>query len=173
MCKKKISNRHCNSLHRSINNQLINQSINARSYRKEKGRRFHRGRRCSPPTRYSHCTKGKRTSSDRLYPPTREAIPYSIICILNIQAADQASNTRLLNAIVSLCGHGKKYKLLNDMIVLLAKKHGFLKHAVQAMVQTAMSYIAKLEGTDKTELIDTIRTVTDGKVIRVIISLRV
>lgn len=46
-------------------------------------------------------------------------------------AGDQASNTRLLTSIISICADAKQWKLVNDYVVLLNKKHGFLKHAVQ------------------------------------------
>jgi len=80
-------------------------------------------------------------------------------------AADQKSNTRVLSAIVSFCGDALQWKLLNDQIVVLCKKHGFLKHAVQSMVQLAMTYVDKLAGKpEQAELIDTLRTVTEGKI---------
>jgi len=37
------------------------------------------------------------------------------------------SNTKILNHIIQLCFNAKEYKLLNEQIVLLSKKHGLLK----------------------------------------------
>ncbi|KAJ3295369.1 26S proteasome non-ATPase regulatory subunit 12 [Borealophlyctis nickersoniae] len=79
--------------------------------------------------------------------------------------ADLASNTRILVAIVNLCAEAKDWKLLNENVVLLSKKHGLLKQAVTRMVQEAMTYIDKTpDMKTKLELIDTLRTVTEGKI---------
>jgi 26S proteasome regulatory subunit N5 len=54
---------------------------------------------------------------------------------------------------------------LNEQIVLLSKKHGQLKAATSKMIQEAMSYLDSTPDMEtKLELIDTLRTVTDGKV---------
>ncbi|KAJ3081454.1 26S proteasome non-ATPase regulatory subunit 12 [Quaeritorhiza haematococci] len=80
-------------------------------------------------------------------------------------AADLASNSRVLIAIVKLCFEAKDWKLLNEHIVLLSKKHGLLKQAVTKMVQEAMTYIDQTPDKKiKLDLIDTLRTVTEGKI---------
>ncbi|KAI7905073.1 uncharacterized protein BX663DRAFT_501599 [Cokeromyces recurvatus] len=80
-------------------------------------------------------------------------------------AADQASTGRILTQVVKLCFEVKDWKLLNEQIVLLSKKHGQLKAATSKMVQQAMSYLDLTPDMDtKLELIDTLRTVTDGKI---------
>jgi 26S proteasome regulatory subunit N5 len=52
----------------------------------------------------------------------------------------------------------------------LSKKHGQLKGAIQAMVERAMTWLDEIkqrDGTEKwLELIETLRTVTEGKVRR-------
>ncbi|CAG8842124.1 19975_t:CDS:2, partial [Racocetra persica] len=81
------------------------------------------------------------------------------------QAADLASSTRVLIHIVKLCHESGNWKLLNEYVMLLSKKHGQLKQAITKMVQETMKF---LDGTPdqetKLELIDTLRTVTEGKI---------
>ncbi|KAI9143373.1 PCI domain-containing protein [Paraphysoderma sedebokerense] len=79
--------------------------------------------------------------------------------------ADLASNTRVLIHIIKLCYESKNLKALNENIVVLSKKHGALKQAITKMVQEAMTYVEKLtERKQKLELIETLRTVTEGKI---------
>ncbi|KAI9022826.1 PCI domain-containing protein [Phycomyces nitens] len=80
-------------------------------------------------------------------------------------AADQASTGRLLVQAVKLCHQANDWKALNEQIILLSKKHGQLKAATTKMVQEAMSYLDNTPNKEaKLELIDTLRTVTDGKI---------
>ncbi|RCI01695.1 26S proteasome non-ATPase regulatory subunit 12 [Rhizopus stolonifer] len=80
-------------------------------------------------------------------------------------AADQESTGRILVQVVKLCYEVKDWKLLNEQIVLLSKKHGQLKNATSKMVQEAMTYLDSTPNMEtKLELIDTLRTVTDGKI---------
>jgi len=75
------------------------------------------------------------------------------------------STGRVLVAIVRLCYESKKYELLNENIVQLTKKRGQLKQAVTKMVQEAFSYVDKINNMEtKLKLIDTLRTVTAGKI---------
>ncbi|RKO94070.1 hypothetical protein BDK51DRAFT_19523 [Blyttiomyces helicus] len=79
--------------------------------------------------------------------------------------ADLASNSRILIGIVSLCFQARDWKALNENIVVLSKKHGILKQAVTKMVQESMAYIEKTpDASTKLELIETLRTVTEGKI---------
>lgn len=79
-----------------------------------------------------------------------------------------ASTTRLVKEITQLAYDAKNYVLVNSSVHVLSKKHGQLKAAIQAMVEQAMGWledIKKQEGTEKwLELIETLRTVTEGKV---------
>ncbi|KAJ3194005.1 26S proteasome non-ATPase regulatory subunit 12 [Irineochytrium annulatum] len=80
-------------------------------------------------------------------------------------SADGASNTRILLAIIRLSFEAKDFKGLGERITLLSKKHGLLKASVTRMIQEAMTYIDKTPSKEvKLELIDTLRTVTDGKI---------
>jgi 26S proteasome regulatory subunit N5 len=66
---------------------------------------------------------------------------------------------------VQLCRDANDWKLLNENIIVLSKKHGLLKGAIGKMVQQAMSYIQDTpDMPTKLELIDTLRTVTEGKI---------
>jgi len=81
------------------------------------------------------------------------------------QAADVASNGRVLVQIIQLCRDASDWKLLNENIIVLSKKHGLLKGAIGKMVQRAMTFIdATPDMAIKLELIDTLRTVTEGKI---------
>lgn len=80
-------------------------------------------------------------------------------------SADLSSNTKILVQIISLCYHQNEFKLLNENIVLLSKKRALLKQAITDMVHEAATYVDLIQDmTLKLELIDTLRTVTDGKV---------
>lgn len=80
-------------------------------------------------------------------------------------AADLASTSRLLCLIVKLCFEAKDWKALNEHVVILSKKHGQLKQAISKMVNQAIEYLEKTPNIEtKLELIDTLRTVTEGKI---------
>ncbi|KAL9099210.1 MAG: hypothetical protein Q9163_005253 [Psora crenata] len=81
------------------------------------------------------------------------------------QASDLASTSRLLVAIVTISKNSGDWSLLNEQILLLSKKHGQLKQATTKMVQVAMSFIDEAPDTEKKlSLIETLRTVTEGKI---------
>ncbi|GAB5585374.1 proteasome regulatory particle subunit [Umbelopsis nana] len=80
-------------------------------------------------------------------------------------AADQASTGRILVQVVKLCYEARDWKLLNEHVILLSKKHGQLKTATSKMVQEAMSHLDDTPNMEtKLELIDTLRNVTEGKI---------
>ena len=55
--------------------------------------------------------------------------------------------------------------MLNEQVLLLSKKHGQLKQAITKMVQVVMGFLDDAPNLDaKLALIDTLRTVTEGKV---------
>ena len=83
----------------------------------------------------------------------------------NTQASDLASTSRLLVAIITISKNSGDWSLLDEQILLLSKKHGQLKQATTKMVQVAMSFIMETPNDDtKLALIETLRTVTEGKV---------
>ncbi|KAJ3022751.1 26S proteasome non-ATPase regulatory subunit 12 [Thoreauomyces humboldtii] len=80
-------------------------------------------------------------------------------------AADLASNSRVLLAALQICLRAADWKVLNENIILLSKRHGLLKQAVTKMIQEAMTYIDKApDMATKLELIETLRSVTEGKI---------
>ena len=82
-----------------------------------------------------------------------------------IKASDLASTSRLLVAIITISKKSEDWPLLNEQILLLSKKHGQLKQATTKMVQVAVSFIDEAKSQDdKLTLIETLRTVTEGKV---------
>ncbi|THV06036.1 PCI-domain-containing protein [Dendrothele bispora CBS 962.96] len=83
-------------------------------------------------------------------------------------AADLASTTRLVKAILEHCYNAHDHKRLNESLSTLSKKHGQLKAVIQAMVEQAMGWledIKKKDGTERwLELVETLREVTEGKI---------
>ncbi|KAL2044576.1 hypothetical protein ABVK25_012362 [Lepraria finkii] len=81
------------------------------------------------------------------------------------QASDLASTSRLLVAIITISKDSGDWSLLNEQILLLSKKHGQLKQATTKMVQVAMLFITEASDQEKKlSLIETLRTVTEGKI---------
>jgi len=81
------------------------------------------------------------------------------------QASDLASTSRILVAIVTISKDSGDWSLLNEQVLLLSKKHGQLKQAITKMVQVVMGFLdsaPKLE--TKLSTIETLRTVTEGKI---------
>lgn len=82
-----------------------------------------------------------------------------------IQASDLASTSRCLVAIVTICKESGDWSLLNEQVLLLSKKHGQLKQATTKMVQVVMGFIDEAPSQEKKlSVIETLRTVTEGKV---------
>ncbi|ESP03883.1 hypothetical protein LOTGIDRAFT_212047 [Lottia gigantea] len=80
-------------------------------------------------------------------------------------ASDTHSTGRILVAAIKLCFEAKNWDALNENIVILTKKRGQIKQAVTKMIQEACTYVEKTPNLDvKLKLIDTLRTVTDGKI---------
>ncbi|XP_043242131.1 26S proteasome non-ATPase regulatory subunit 12-like isoform X3 [Amphibalanus amphitrite] len=79
--------------------------------------------------------------------------------------ADMHSTSRVLVAIVQVCFDAKDLNLLNESIITLTKRRSQLKQSVAKMVQEACTYVDKLTDKEqKLKLIDTLRTVTEGKI---------
>ncbi|KAG8876844.1 hypothetical protein FRB97_003844 [Tulasnella sp. 331] len=83
-------------------------------------------------------------------------------------AADLASTTRLLSTSTLLCYKAADYSLLSSTILALSKKHGQLKEAVKVMVEQAMGWLDDIKSKKGEptwlELVETLRTVTEGKI---------
>ncbi|KAF2090072.1 PCI-domain-containing protein [Saccharata proteae CBS 121410] len=81
------------------------------------------------------------------------------------QATDLASTSRVIIAIVTLCKDAGDWSLLNEQILLLSKKHGQLKQATTKMVQVVMGFLDEAPSQEtKLSTIETLRTVTEGKI---------
>ncbi|XP_073280789.1 26S proteasome non-ATPase regulatory subunit 12 homolog A-like [Primulina huaijiensis] len=81
------------------------------------------------------------------------------------QAGDVAGTRKAVTDILQLCFEAGAWKTLNEQIVLISKRRGQLKQAVQAMVQQSMQYIDQTPDLDtKIELIKTLNIVSAGKI---------
>ncbi|KAJ9304951.1 hypothetical protein DTO217A2_5604 [Paecilomyces variotii] len=81
------------------------------------------------------------------------------------QASDLATTSRILLTIVTLSKDSGDWDLLNDQVLLLSKKHGQLKQAITKMVQKVMSFLDETPNMEvKLSVIETLRTVTEGKI---------
>jgi 26S proteasome regulatory subunit N5 len=81
------------------------------------------------------------------------------------QASDLASTSRVIIAIVTIAKKANDWNLMNEQVLLLSKKHGQLKQATTKMVQTVMTFLDDTPNLDtKLSVIETLRTVTEGKV---------
>ncbi|CAH4029424.1 26S proteasome non-ATPase regulatory subunit 12 [Pieris brassicae] len=79
--------------------------------------------------------------------------------------ADMASTARILVTIVQICYEAKNWSALNDHIILLSKRRSQLKQAVVKMVQECCTYVDKTPDKEtKIKLIETLRTITEGKI---------
>lgn len=75
------------------------------------------------------------------------------------------SCSRVLIAIVQICFEAGNWNALNEYIALLVKRRSQLKQAVVKMVQECVTYVDKTPDKEtKLKLIDTLRTVTEGKI---------
>ncbi|TFB01457.1 26S proteasome non-ATPase regulatory subunit 12 [Trichoderma ghanense] len=81
------------------------------------------------------------------------------------QASDLASTSRILVAIVTLCKNAGDWSLMNEQTLVLSKKHSQLKQAITKMVQTVVGFLDETPDLKtKLSVIETLRTVTEGKI---------
>jgi 26S proteasome regulatory subunit N5 len=80
------------------------------------------------------------------------------------------STSRVLVCIVQLCLKSQDWNALNENITLLTKRRSQLKQAVTKMIQEAYGYVEQMPDKEsKLKLIDTLRSVTAGKVMNYIL----
>jgi len=80
-------------------------------------------------------------------------------------SGDANSSGRVMVQAVKLCYECKNMEKLNDMIIVFTKKRSQLKAAVTKMVQEAYTYVDLTQDMPvKMKLIETLRTVTEGKI---------
>lgn len=78
---------------------------------------------------------------------------------------DMVSCSRVLCAIVQICFDAKNWNALNENIALLVKRRSQLKQAIVKMIQECYTYVDKIDDKEtKLKLIDTLRTVIEGKI---------
>jgi len=78
---------------------------------------------------------------------------------------DAHSTSRVLVALVEICFKAGKWEMLNETIILLTKKRSQIKMAVTKMIQKCCEYVDNLPNKEtKLKLMDTLRTVTAGKI---------
>ncbi|KAK9473518.1 PCI domain-containing protein [Dipodascopsis tothii] len=81
------------------------------------------------------------------------------------QASDLASTERLLLRIVRACKEAGEYGVMTEQVQLLSKKHGQLKQAITKMIQEVIGFLDDVTDLKtKIEVIDCVRTVTEGKI---------
>ncbi len=81
------------------------------------------------------------------------------------QSSDLATTSRVLVAIVTICKDAEDWSYMNEQVLLLSKKHGQLKQAITKMVQVVFGFLDETPNIEtKLSVIETLRTVTEGKV---------
>lgn len=81
------------------------------------------------------------------------------------QSSDLPSTSRLLVSIVTICKNAGDWAMLNEQAQLLSKKHSQLKQAITKMVQVVMGFLDDTPNKEtKMSVIETLRTITEGKV---------
>lgn len=79
--------------------------------------------------------------------------------------ADMVSCSRVLVAICQICLEANNWNALNEYVTLLVRRRSQLKQAVSKMIQECCSYVEKTPDKEtKLKLIDTLRSVTEGKI---------
>ncbi|RWS00200.1 26S proteasome non-ATPase regulatory subunit 12-like protein, partial [Dinothrombium tinctorium] len=79
--------------------------------------------------------------------------------------ADTHSTSRILTAIVRLCFEAKNWKVLNENILQLTKRRSQIKQSVTKMIQECCTFVDQTPDKEtQLALIDTLRTVTAGKI---------
>ncbi|XP_017044248.1 26S proteasome non-ATPase regulatory subunit 12 [Drosophila ficusphila] len=79
--------------------------------------------------------------------------------------ADMVSCSRVLVAICQICFDASNWNALNEYVSLLVRRRSQLKQAVVKMIQECVTYVDKTPDKEtKLKLIDTLRSVTEGKI---------
>ena len=104
-------------------------------------------------------------------PDYREAVDKYLVLEKQIrQSSDLASSKRVITQIVDTLVQNDDWAYLDELVTALAKKHGQMKTAIQAMIQQVIGHIGKLRNDNSKELkqkislIETIRTASDKKI---------
>eukprot|EP01117_Protostelium_nocturnum_P001169 TRINITY_DN1148_c0_g1_i1.p1 TRINITY_DN1148_c0_g1~~TRINITY_DN1148_c0_g1_i1.p1 ORF type:complete len:479 (-),score=187.46 TRINITY_DN1148_c0_g1_i1:51-1361(-) len=79
------------------------------------------------------------------------------------QGEDSISTSKVAIAIVRLCWEAKDLKALNENLQVLSKRRGQLRTVIQDFVKEAVTYLDQMDKPSKLELIENLRTITEGK----------
>ncbi|KAL4423423.1 hypothetical protein ABPG77_010001 [Micractinium sp. CCAP 211/92] len=80
-------------------------------------------------------------------------------------AEDVVATRKACSAVLEVLYEARDWKGLGEYVVLLSKRRGQLKQAVQAMVRQCMGYLPSTPDQDtQIELIKTLQTLTEGKI---------
>eukprot|EP01050_Picozoa_sp_SAG11_P011726 SAG11_NODE_1260_length_5357_cov_3.137505_4_plen_362_part_00 len=94
----------------------------------------------------------------------------AITTIYNVEkktrlAGDLMATRKACIAIIELCFEAGDWKALNENTLIISKKRAQLKQVITECVQKVMTFIEKTDVVEtKLELLDTLRTVTEGKI---------
>lgn len=82
---------------------------------------------------------------------------------------DAISLGKILVAVVNICYSQKQWNALNDNIVALSKRRNLIKMAITKMIQRCCEFVDEMEKSGKfpkerSELVDCLRTATNGKI---------
>ncbi|MFH4982019.1 hypothetical protein AB6A40_008728 [Gnathostoma spinigerum] len=79
--------------------------------------------------------------------------------------SDMKSNARIVQHMVKLCFEGGDWNLLNETLIMLSKKRSLIKLAIARMVRDCCDMVDKTPNEQvKSKLIETLRTITAGKI---------
>jgi 26S proteasome regulatory subunit N5 len=80
-------------------------------------------------------------------------------------AGDLAATRKACIAAIELCFDARDWKALSENTLIISKKRAQLKQVITEVVQKVMTYVEETDDTDtKLDLLDTLRTVTEGKI---------
>ena len=83
-----------------------------------------------------------------------------------LKAGDSASTGKILVCIIDMCYEAKNFKALKENLLLLNKRRAQSKAAIKAMVKHCMGLLDSLPYDQKMDLLNTLISVTEGKVRR-------
>lgn len=81
------------------------------------------------------------------------------------QAGDEISTTKIVRCIVEVCLEARDWARLKETLVVISKRRQQFRNTIQTAVQVTMEAFPSLpDKATKLELIDTLRTITEGKI---------
>jgi 26S proteasome regulatory subunit N5 len=81
------------------------------------------------------------------------------------QGGDEPSTTKVVRCLVEVCLEARDWARLKDLLVVISKRRQQFRNTIQTSVQTTMEAFPSLpDKATKLDLIDTLRTITEGKI---------